>query len=367
MPYFSAASIVRERLADNSPVLKISAPDGEYVLSYPEIGFKDDFYSVASSARKGGEYTLNVKYYVKDVSRLVGNICAAAEKSASEPYAELKGDSFTYYGGESGIVCDGARLKKDIVKSENGGFYPVSVYYSNTLPKSTDEKVKKNTRLISAFTTYFDGANENRRDNIALAAGALDGKTVESGQEFSFNSAVGVRAEYRGYKQAKIISGGKFTEGVGGGVCQVSTTLYNAALLSGMKITRVSPHSLNVSYVEPSFDAMVSYYSDLRFINPSDYPVYISAETGENYVKIKFYGAPSDITYSRKSEVIEYIEPEEELVTSGDKDEVVTPSKRGLKSTGSIIASVGGETLYEKIIRRDTYKSVRGERVVRSP
>lgn len=365
MTYSSAAEIVRKKLAENSPVLRISAPDGEYVLSYPEIGFKDDFFSVASSAVSGGKYSLKVKYFVKDVDRLARNVCAAAEKTAAEPYVEFSGGKFTYHGGENGILCDGERLKKDILVSESRGFYPVSVYYSKILPENTDKSAEENTRLISSFTTYFDGTNLNRSNNIGLAAAALDGQTVEGGKEFSFNSAVGPRTKYRGYKSAKIISGGKFVEGVGGGVCQVSTTLYNAALLSGMEITRVSPHSLSVGYVEPSFDAMVSSCSDLRFKNPSEYPVYISAVTGEDYIKIRIYGAPQNITYSRKSEVLEYVEPDEDIVTEGEKDEIITRSKRGLKSTGNIIASLGDEVLYEKIIRRDTYKSVRGERTVK--
>lgn len=366
MTYFNAAAAVREKLAETAPRLKISAPDGEYVLSYPEIGFTDDFYSVFSSAERGGEYSLNVKYFVKDVDRLVNNICAAAEKEAAEPRAEFKSGKFTYYGGESGIKCDGKKLKNDILLSEENAFYPVSVYYTVINPARTDEDIKAKTRLISAFTTYFDGENINRKNNIALAAEALDGEILESGEEFSFNSAVGPRTEKRGYKKAKIISGGKFVEGVGGGVCQVSTTLYNAALLSGMDITRVSAHSLSVGYVEPSFDAMVSSCSDLRFKNPYSSPAYISAETGKNYVSVKFYGAPPDITYSRKSEVIEYIEPGEEILTEGDRNETIIQPKRGLKSRGIIIASAGGETLYEKIIRRDEYKSVRGERIVKN-
>lgn len=102
---------------------------------------------------------------------------------------------------------------------------------------------------------------------------------IANGEEFSFNAAVGERTEERGYSTAKVIENGKFVEGVGGGVCQVSSTVYNCALLSGLTVTERHRHSLAVSYVEPSFDAMVSYsYADLRFYNDTGKSVFIVAD-----------------------------------------------------------------------------------------
>lgn len=94
--------------------------------------------------------------------------------------------------------------------------------------------------------------------NIALAAEKINGCILADGEEFSFNGRVGARTESNGFLSAPIILEGDFVEGVGGGVCQASTTVYNAALLAGMEITEQHPHSLRVGYVEPSFDAMVS-------------------------------------------------------------------------------------------------------------
>lgn len=365
MSYSAAARLVRENIAASTPSLTVASPDGVYILSYPEISFSDDFYSVAARAKKGKSYSLDVKYWVKDIDVFVNNACSQAEKNASEPYAEFVGGKFTYFDGEEGLVCDRKKLKEDLISSVKGDFHSVKISFRVSRPKEKKEVLKGRTVLLSSFTTYFDGTNENRKNNISLAAKALDGKKIEAGAEFSFNSAVGTRTEKRGFLEANIISGGKYVKGVGGGVCQVSTTLYNAALLSGMKITRVKAHSLAVGYVEPSFDAMVSYYNDFRFVNPSPYPVFISCSAGENFITARIYGAFGGVTYSRTSEITEYIEPEEEIISYGDEEKIVVSARRGLKSVGRIAAFKGDEKLYEREIRRDEYKSVRGERTVK--
>jgi len=364
MEYGAAASKVRNSIIKNIPSLKISAPDGEYVLSYPEIYFTDNFYSVAKGARRGGKYSLDINYYAKGIDALVNNICAQSGKEKIEPYFDFNG-SFTYFNGSGGVECDGVKLKKDILSSLSGSFSDIKVDYYYTKPIESIENLKKRTAQISSFTTYFDGENTNRKHNIALAASFINGKSVNVGEEFSFNSAVGRRTQERGFRRAKIISDGRYVMGTGGGVCQVSTTLYNAAILGGMNVTSVRAHSLCVGYVEPSFDAMVSSSSDLKFVNVSPFPVYISADVGENYITVKLYGESSGIKYVRESSVLEYIEPEECLITYGDEEKITVAERRGLKSVGKISAYCGEKKLYEKEIRRDSYKSVRGEKTVK--
>ena len=112
------------------------------------------------------------------------------------------------------------------------------------------------------------------------------------GESFSFNKTVGRRTEENGFRRAKIIVGGQYTDGVGGGVCQASTTLYNAALLAGMKVTAVSRHSLVPSYVDPSFDAMVNGSgSDLKFVNAGEDPVFIRAVATNGKATAEFYSS----------------------------------------------------------------------------
>ena len=125
--------------------------------------------------------------------------------------------------------------------------------------KQGDESVMR-----AEFTTSYKTSSEGRKFNIAFGASKIDGFIVKSGGIFSFNEVVGQRSTKAGFKEAKIILDGDFVNGIGGGVCQLSTTVYNAALLADMEIIEVHSHSLQIAYVKPGFDAMVSSSSDLK-------------------------------------------------------------------------------------------------------
>lgn len=147
----------------------------------------------------------------------------------------------------------------------------------------------------------YDGISSsggNRCRNIELAASFLNGVTLEGGEALSFNKTVGERTAARGFKEAKIIQSGEFISGVGGGVCQASTTLFNAALLSGLNVTERRNHSLSVSYVPASRDAAVSSRCDLKIVNPFAYPVYLRAVCAGKRITVTFYGTRSRRTYA---------------------------------------------------------------------
>ncbi|MFQ7079032.1 MAG: VanW family protein, partial [Christensenellaceae bacterium] len=114
---------------------------------------------------------------------------------------------------------------------------------------------------------------------------------------------VGPRSKEKGFQEAKVIQDGEFIVGYGGGVCQASTTLYNAAVLAGLKITARKAHSLAVHYVEPSRDAMVSSYTDFRFRNEYAYPVYVSMKVRGDAVTATFYGKDEGYRYEIVSQV----------------------------------------------------------------
>lgn len=228
-------------------------------------------------------------------------------------------------------------------------------------------------KLIGKFTTSFDNSGENRRYNIALAAKRINGVFIESGEAFSFNKVVGERTEKNGFKNAKIIEEGKFTEGIGGGVCQVSTTVYNAAINAGLRIKEYHPHSLAVSYVKPSFDAMVSYgYADLKIVNPTKNPFYIKAYVKNSSVTVEFYGENSGYTYKRVSVVTETVEPPEEEIKEDDgtyglksgEEKVISYPKSGIKSEAYIYKYKGNKLVAKTLLRKDFYKPVRKTTVV---
>lgn len=160
--------------------------------------------------------------------------------------------------------------------------------------------------VCGKYSTYFNKENLERSQNIQTAADAIDGIVIKPGEIFSFNVCTGVRSEEKGYKAAKIISNGKYVEGFGGGVCQVSSTLYNAALLSGLDITEVHGHSIKSAYIEPGFDAMVNFGSaDLKIKNNLDRDVLITSCVNGGECKVCIYATEQKYKIKTRNEIIE--------------------------------------------------------------
>ena len=220
------------------------------------------------------------------------------------------------------------------------------------------------------FSTDYSKSTLERKHNIALAAKALDNVFLDVNGEFSFNTAVGARTEKRGYKSAKIIVNGEFVLGVGGGVCQVSTTLYNAAIRAGLKITEAHAHSLAVSYVKPSCDAMVNSGSaDLRFINTTHNPVIIKSTADGEKLTFRIYGEPMAEKYQLKSVIKQEILPEYTVISdkkgeypdlfSGEK-RIINYGKKGYISEGYLVQIVNGKVVSSTRLRRDKYLAIGG-------
>ncbi len=229
----------------------------------------------------------------------------------------------------------------------------------------------KDIACRATFYTSYPTSSEERKSNIALAVKSLNNTLVDINGEFSFNRTVGARTEKNGYKSAKIIVGGEFVDGVGGGVCQVSTTLYNAVLLSGLKITECHAHSLPVSYVAPSFDAMVNSGSaDLRFVNNTDNPIIIKAFADGSVLRIEIWGEPLKTKYLRQSVVTGEIEAplEKEIIDiNGEYPDlyegerlIIRYSKKGLTSEGFLVGKVNGKIVSVNKIRSDKYNAQQG-------
>lgn len=231
---------------------------------------------------------------------------------------------------------------------------------SESVQRINNKNGRWNWDLLSSFTTFFNAEDKGRSENIAIAAGLIDKITVQAFGEFSFNQTVGRRTENAGFKQAKIIVGGEYALGVGGGVCQVSTTLYNAALLSGLQITEFHPHSLRVSYVEPSRDAMVSSSSDLKFFNPYAHAIEIKASVFSGGIKISIFGQKDGYRYAIISKTLAQIPPPPPLIKESEKEEILRAEKNGIKSE-AYLEKYKGEQLLSRIrLRTDEYKATQG-------
>lgn len=153
-----------------------------------------------------------------------------------------------------------------------------------------DQLIKVNT-VLGSFETYFNPKNENRSNNISLASNATSCILLEKGQVFSFNNSIKKSCINKDLKEAPIIVNGKQEKGIGGGMCQVSSTIYNAALYAGMNIINVKNHSIPSPYIEKGRDATVSQgFIDLKFSNNFNTPIYIYNEISGNKITSTIYG-----------------------------------------------------------------------------
>lgn len=226
-------------------------------------------------------------------------------------------------------------------------------------------------RLIARFHTRYNVDNLPRCTNVALAAASINGMRLSGGEQLSFNEATGERTAERGYQNANIIYDGRYVEGLGGGVCQVSTTLYNAALEGGLDIIEVHAHSLRPDYVVPSRDAMVSYGEcDLVIGNPySDAVIfYASAKSGDLTVDI--YGQTAAVCQITQCVTEELPPPTAKIIYDEEglyQDKVIFKQesfmlireKVGVKSCLKRERLIGGCKVSDRL-REDIYKPIQG-------
>lgn len=352
----NAIKIIRTKIQNEvkEKELKIIGEKQTYIFTYPEITFKDNTTTLINSIKSKGEYTTKINYYLNGINEVVNYISSCESTPTQEPHAifNLEGEPFTYVDGINGEEVDQNKLKVDILTSLSNKFEQIEIYTHQNQFKKTIQDIKKETEQLSFFITYFDQTKVDRVHNISLAAQKINGSILYEGEEFSFNQTVGERTEENGFKSAKIIERGEFIEGIGGGVCQVSTTLYNAVLRAGLKIKEVHPHSLAVSYVPPSFDAMVSgNYFDLKFQNTTSTPIYIRAIASNNYIKFAIYGKSIDRTYEFLSKIVESIPAPIEQTTNPEQ---VKEGRDGIISEGYMIETYE-DTQKTILFRHDRY------------
>lgn len=239
------------------------------------------------------------------------------------------------------------------------------------VPFALDEKeVLSAITKRSSFSTSYASSSAARKNNVSRALESFNGKVIMPGEEVSFNNVTGSRTAENGYKQANIILNGAYVKGSGGGVCQASTTLYNALVLADVEILESNHHSLPASYVPLSFDAMVSEgYSDLVFRNSLEAPIYIKTYHDDENVYAEIYGQPFEEGQSIRTRA-EFIKV---LPHSGDKiiqdtngeysDKVVYKGeyyrvrypREGYESKGFVQYLKDGEVTEEKELRHDYY------------
>lgn len=205
---------------------------------------------------------------------------------------DVERNEFTFGDDHKGYVVDEDALRKKIIDEVNAGNLNAEIWTVLNIVDAEGPSVRSRYKYVSMYETWTTD-NEKRNKNINLACTGLNGYIVKPGQEFSFNQVLGQRTEERGYDYAPAYLEGQVVEELGGGICQVSTTLYNAVFAAGLTTTYRKSHTYVPSYITPGLDATVSFYGpDYRFINNSSYTVGIKAQYSKQKVKIDIFAVP---------------------------------------------------------------------------
>ncbi len=279
---------------------------------------------------------------------------------------------FTVRGQKPGRVIDREQLYTDIVAALKGEQYPVVKVNYHTVEPTPVQTILQSIKQRSQFSTDCT-VNPDRENNIALALGKFNGLRVNPGEQVSFNQIVGRRSAATGFREAKIIVNGEYVDGIGGGVCQVSTTIFNAAVQAGLQITESHHHSLRSSYVPLGHDAMVSGSADLRFVNNTGAPIYFETNFHNHRLTATIYGRDKgpNINYRLDTSITKTLEPknqwDDDLSTTTIKDYQNHPERYDkvlLKSgqTGYVVDTYietyqGNKRLSRKLLRHNTYQA----------
>lgn len=314
-------------------------------------------------------YSLDTTGLDDAVKAEVANIAAKWDKKAkngSISSYDSSSDKFVFTGAETGQAVDQEKLASDIqaaLSSKNFGA-SISATVNPVEPEFSEATAKEKYKTIASFTTKTT-ANSKRNTNVKLAAQAINGTVLQPGEEFSFNGTVGERTEAKGYKGAAAYNNGEVVEEIGGGVCQVSSTLYNAVLKAGLKTTVRRSHTFEPSYVTPGTDATVSWGGpDYKFVNNSSAAIGIRASYADQTTTVSIYAIPvleEGVSYALKSAKVKDLDPP---TPTYEEDPTLEPGVEKTKSAGSIgsywetrlIVTKNGEVISDKVDHNVTYK-----------
>ena len=272
----------------------------------------------------------------------------------TDPYAVYPSST----GLDFNISIDQA---KELLNSENETYtIPLKTLYPNVSTNDIGREAFPDQ--LATFSTSYASSNANRSTNIALAASKINGKVLMPGEEFSFNDTVGKRTASAGFKTATVYSNGQVTTDYGGGICQVSSTLYNSVLRANLEITNRVNHTFTVGYVPIGLDATVSWGApDFKFKNSRSYPIKIVATTSNKRLTISVYGLKEDVEYevelvSYKTATVPYstVYTTDSSLGKG-QTRVVQSGSNGAKSEAYKILKLNGQEVSRTLLSRDTY------------
>lgn len=290
------------------------------------------------------------------------------EEIHTEPQdAYIKKDPFEIVVDKDGVDFDISMEEAKKIVSEKGKeeyIIPLKITKAKKTVKDLGSKAFPDR--LSRYSTRYDASNRDRSTNLELSAKKINGTVLLPGEEFSYNKVVGKRTIENGYKNAAVFSNGRVEDGLGGGICQISTTLYNAVLLANLEITERRNHSFVTSYEDPGRDATVVYgVQDFKFKNSRKYPVKIEASVKNGVATMTVMGIKEDVEYdvkirAYKTATIPYkTEKRKNANLAEGKEKVIQSGTNGCKAVCYRDLYLNGKKVKTELLSRDTYSTMK--------
>ena len=259
-------------------------------------------------------------------------------KQATDAY--FTQDPYAVYPSENGLdfAISVDEAKAMLEQEQEEYIIPLQVLYPNVTTNMIGQEAFPD--LLSSFKTYYSTRDTDRTTNLLLASNKINGTVVMPGEVFSYNTVVGERTIAAGYKEAPIYVSGEVVDGLGGGICQVTSTLYNAVVYANLEIVERSNHQFVPSYVTASRDATVVYGSiDFKFKNNRNYPIKIMCSVSNGVVNFEIYGLKTADDYEVEIS---------SRITSQTANYTNSEAYKILKKNGQVVSTT--------LLSRDTYK-----------
>ena len=290
------------------------------------------------------------------------------EKIHEEVYKEVQDayytkDPFTIHPEVEGVDFNVEEAKA--LLQEDKEQYEIQL--SITKPNVTTSQIGSEAfpNLLSTYSTKYDGGNIDRTANLRIACQKINDKVILPGETFSYNKTLGERTSAAGYKYAKVYENGEVVDGIGGGICQISSTLYNSVLMANMEVTERRNHQFITSYTPAGRDATVVYgLTDFKFKNTRNYAVKIKASCSNGIATISIYGIKEEneytVSFSTKTiSTIPYtVKYVNDSTLAAGTEKVKQAGANGMITETYIIKSLNGKVVSSKLLSKDTYNAM---------
>ena len=307
--------------------------------------------------------TIHVKGAFKTADKIdIDKIYAEIHTEPKDAY--IVEEPFQVFNSEDGVNFDVENAKTIIAEDKEEYVIPLNITKANVQILDLGDKLFGNR--LGTYTTYYDPSNGNRSTNIYLAAKKINGTVVMPGETFSYNQTVGKRTIDAGFKEAGAYANGQVVQEVGGGICQVSSTLYNACLYANLEIVLRYNHLFECSYVDAGRDATVSWGGpDFKFKNSRKYPVKVAASGSGGTVTVSIYGLEEEEEYtvkvtSNKTSIIDYtVEYVDDPNIEEGKEVVEQSGHNGCTSEAYKILYKDGQEYSRTLLSKDRYSALK--------